>query len=133
MSVFNNCTIPKQQGNIGEARAIYEYVKEGYVVSKPLAECCPYDLIIDDGNLKRVSVKTSSQQPRPGIYNVQLYTSGGNTKTASIRKAPDHSQYDLIFILTDDGRCWSIPADALANKGTVQLGSSQNQYEQYRL
>ena len=52
----------KAQGDVGEARAIYEFTKLGYQVSVPLAAHCPYDLIIDDGEkLQRVQVKTSQR------------------------------------------------------------------------
>lgn len=140
--MFQNCSIPKHQGNVGEARAIYEYTRLGYVVSKPLSESCPYDLIVDDhsGTLKRVSVKTSKQRTQAAkrgwnssAYIVKLYTSGGNTKNAFVRKATDHTNYELLFILTEDGACWSIPSTELDDKGVIQVGSEQSKYNQYRL
>lgn len=141
MSIFKNCSIPKHQGNIGEARAIYEYTKLGYIVAKPLIECCPYDLIIDDytGTLKRVSVKTSKQLRKSykGYnitgYTIQLLTSGGNTKQGSIRKPASHHLYDLLFVLTENDKCWSIPSHELGEKGVIMLDSSKQQFSKYQL
>lgn len=142
MSVFEFCSIPKHQGTVGETRAIYEYTRLGYTVSKPLMECCAYDLIVDDhsGQLKRVSVKTSKQRTpsakrgyNSNGYVVKLYTSGGNTKQAFTRKPTDHTAYELVFILTDDNRCWSIPTDQLACKSVVQVGTANNMFNPFEL
>ena len=55
--MFENATTRTKQGDIGEARAIYEYTRLGYGVSRTLFDSCRYDLIIDDGStLQRESL-----------------------------------------------------------------------------
>lgn len=50
-----------QQGDLGEVRCIYELVKLGYSVSKPMHVHLPYDFIADKNNkLYRVQVKNFS-------------------------------------------------------------------------
>ena len=53
----------KQIGNIGLGRAISHFTGLGYVVSLPLNDAQPYDLIVDDGlTLHKVSVKTTGRR-----------------------------------------------------------------------
>ena len=138
MSIFSNCSIPKDQGNIGEARAIYEYTLQGFRVSKPFAENCPYDLIIErEGIFQAVSVKTTSQKNKSKQYDVsgymvQLNTTGGNTKGIT-RKDADHTKYDLVFILADNNKCWSIPANVLENKKSILVDTPNSRYNQFVL
>ena len=117
--------ISKLQGNIGVARAIYEYTKKGYTVLAPLSDSSKYDLVIDNGeSLLRVQVKTSRCKSKYGGYTVNLKTSGGNTKVNTIRKR-ESGDYDVLFALVEDGRCWSIPSTELGDLTTgVVLGST---------
>jgi len=109
----------KSQGDLGEARAVYEYTKLGYTVLKPLSEGNKYDLVVDNGtNLLKVQVKTSRCQTKSGGYEVSLKTSGGNTKSNTIRRR-SQDDYHLLFVLTENGRCWSIPVEALGNASTA--------------
>lgn len=134
MSEFDNInvSIKKKQGDLGEARAVYEYTKLGYTVSVPLSDSDKYDLIIDNGiSLLKVQVKTSchrSSKKRDSTtgrirYGVQLSTTGSNTKghQSRIRQKYD---YDILFVMVENGQCWSIPVDELGQTGhqiTVDL------------
>jgi len=94
--IFENATTNTKQGDIGEARAIYEYTCLGYTVSRTIFDSAKYDLIIDDGTcLARVQVKTTSFRTKEygkyasstkhtGFY-VNLKTTGGNRKINTIR------------------------------------------------
>jgi hypothetical protein len=131
---FDNCLATnKHQGNVGEARAIYEYTKLGFTVLKPLIENGKYDFVIDtpDCGLLRVQVKTTRQEMSPGRWQVGIKTTGGNRKINTItnRKAGD---YDVLFVLANDGQCWHIPESALGNVcSSVSVGGKK--YEQYRI
>lgn len=113
--------INKDQGNIGEAAAILHYVKAGCKVSKPLFENCPYDLIVDDGTLKRVQVKTSRNKTEFGKYSVSLRTCGGNRSGTGKIKKLDASEVDVVFVLLDDGRTFELDAKELDGRSTVNL------------
>lgn len=123
-----------QQGDLGEARAIFELTRLGYILSKPLINHVPYDLIADkNGVLYRVQVKTSQCSPNnPNIFAINLVTSGGNTKV-NIRRAFDHNKVDLLFVLVNDGRCWLIPTNTITAKTSINVGAPDSRYNQYQL
>lgn len=121
-----NTVVSKAQGNVGVARAVYEYTKKGYTVLAPLSDSDKYDLVVDDGSsLLKVQVKTSRCIAQSGGYSVNLKTSGGNTKINTIRRRSP-TDYDLLFVLTENGKCWNIPALALGDAGSsIVVGASK--------
>ena len=121
-----NTEVAKLQGNIGVARAIYEYTKKGFVVLTPLSDSSKYDLVVDmNGTLLKVQVKTSRMTSKSGGYVINLKTSGGNTSHNTIRKRED-SDYDLLFVLTETGKCWSIPSNELGEaRNSIVVGSKK--------
>lgn len=141
--LFDDIKVSKKQGDIGVARAIYEYTRMGYTVLAPLSDSDKYDLVVDDGeNLLRVQVKTSRQNNatmkhtaagRTG-YTVNLATKGGNTKINNTRVRQD-GDYELLFVLLEDGRAWSIPVEALTARTSICLGAdgSNAKYGAYQI
>jgi hypothetical protein len=144
VSIFGNIdvNVRKKQGNLGVARAVYEYTKLGYVVLAPMSDSEKYDLVIDTGSeLLKVQVKTSRCKSGSGCtYNrtgwaVNLSTKGGNTKTNNIRRR-QAGDYDMLFVLVDSGDCWSIPVAALGTAGaTISVGATGDRakYTEYKL
>lgn len=129
-----NTDVAKLQGNIGVARAVYEYSRKGFVVLTPLSDSSKYDLVVDiEGTLLKVQVKTSRLISKSSGYVVNLKTSGGNTSKNTIRKRED-SDYDLLFVLTENGKCWSIPSKELGEARTaIVVGSSSKKYDEFLL
>jgi hypothetical protein len=131
---FNNVNtkIPKKQGNVGVARAVYEYTKLGYTVLAPLSDSDKYDLVVDDGSsFKKVQVKTSRKR-KNNSWEVYIATSGGNTKHHTMRLR-EEADYDLLFILVETGECWSIPNTSLEGNSTITVGSKANKYNKFKL
>ncbi len=130
--LFENATTYTKQGDIGEARAIYEYTRLGYTVSRTIFDSARYDLIIDDGTkLLRVQVKTSTYETKSGAFEVGVKTSGGNTRENTVRLR-DENDYDVLFVLTSSNRCWSIPAKELGTaRYTITVGG--NKYNEYEI
>ena len=127
------CDDKTKQGDLGEARAVYEFVRLGYVVSKPMQVHVPYDLIVDkEGVLYRVQVKTSGRivHQTTNTFEVYLETSGGNT-TSNNRKHFDPSLVDLVFVLTSDDRCWIIPTSEITSKTTIKVGTPR--YDEFQI
>jgi hypothetical protein len=61
----------KHKGDIGEAAVTLDLIAKGYIVSRPLTECAPYDLIADNGKkLVRIQVKyrDSGKIPRSNSW-----------------------------------------------------------------
>lgn len=119
-------SVSKQQGDVGVARAVYEFTKKGYTVLAPLSDSDKYDLVVDDGkNLLRVQVKTSRCKSKSGGYAINLKTSGGNTKINTVRKRLA-GDYDLLFALVETGDCWCIPVSELGSAcSTVIVGAKK--------
>ena len=72
------------KGDIGELLVMSKLLKEGYWVSKPFGDDCPYDILADDkqGNIKRIQVKYST--PKNGVVRVHLSSSGKSYKNQHI-------------------------------------------------
>ncbi len=137
MSEFNNIDINvrKKQGNLGVAKAIYDYMKLGYTVCTPLSDSDKYDLVIDDRvSLKKVQVKTSRAKSVHGnnAYVVNLRTNGGNRSSGNTYKYRETDDYDILYVLVEDGRSWSIPVSELGTaKRAITVGF--NKYENFKL
>ncbi len=134
MNIFEHCTTSTAQGDIGEARAIYEFVKRGWIVSKPINDKAKYDLIVDDGeSIKRVQVKTSKRRDpnTTNGYTINLQTKYSNANTSK-RSDREEGDYDVLFALTERDEAWLIPTDAMGTtKTAVTVGTKK--YDQYKL
>ena len=133
---LDNKDSARAQGDIGEARAIYEFTKMGYLISIPTSTHCPYDLIIDDGQkLQRVQVKTSQYEREFSAtksYEVCLATSAmtQENRNRKFAKTERTQEYDLLFVLTGDGKVWIIPEDKIEGKFTISLNQN-GKYARY--
>jgi hypothetical protein len=121
MSVFINTKNPKHQGSIGESRAVYEYTRMGMIVSKPIMDC-DYDLLVDDGTvIRKVQVKTTKQlhyTSKNPICNLRVMGGNQSFTTTKKRKIDD---WDILFVLAEDGRCWSIPSTEFKTETALTL------------
>lgn len=120
----------KVQGNIGEAAAILHFTKLGYVVSKPLYENSPYDLIVDDsGNIYRIQVKTTKNVTPYGNFRVELRTKGGNSSWNGVVKTVNSESCDSLYIYCEDGTEYLIPVHLISGQVTVTLGDKYDEYK----
>ncbi len=119
----------KQTGDIGVAKAIYYYTALGYTVSIPNTDNAKYDLIVDNGKLLRVQVKTTSYKVKSGSYQANLKTCGGNQSWSGIVKYIVASDTDLALIVCDDGSMYEFPSNVIAGKTNVTLGEKYNKYK----
>ncbi len=69
----------KTQGNVGVGQCIAYATSLGYTVSIPLNDSQEYDLIVDNGKLNKVQVKTSRCLNASGKYRVDLKSSSWYT------------------------------------------------------
>jgi len=133
MDLFEKATSTKKQGGIGEARAIYEYTNLGYSVWIPVSDNNKFDLIIEkDGVCLRVQVKTSScleHNANPNSYSVTI---DSRTGARGHYRPREDGDYDILFAMVKDGRCWSIPVEALGETRTkITVGNTK--YNEYLL
>ena len=126
--MFENAINSKKQGDIGMCYAMAYYSKLGWTISVPITDSQDYDLIVDTGtNLLKVQVKTTSYEEYPGIYQAFLKVSGGNSgKTI---KTFDKNDCNLLFVLTSNGDCYSIPRIEITSKNSINLGDKYLLYK----
>jgi PD-(D/E)XK endonuclease len=118
----------KIQGNVGIGQAIAYFTSLNFIVSVPLTDSQKYDLIVDDGKLWRVQVKTSRYRQYKAFL-VQLKQSGGTRKAATSTRF-DPKSCDLVFVYCSDGSRYLIPSAAVTTTTTLSLGPK---YQEYRL
>lgn len=118
----------KQQGNVGVGQAIAYFTKLGHVVLLPLNDSQEYDLVVDqDGELKKVQVKTTYHRVPSGNFSVELRTSGGNQSYSTVKHF-DSCKVDYLFILTEDEDKYLIPCSDIDNKSTITLGDKFSKF-----
>jgi len=79
----------KNMGDVAEQVVALDLLKRGYVISKPIGDNAPYDLIVDrNGKLERIQIK--GRTPKSGKLHIELYsmlyntTSGSNNRTKQV-------------------------------------------------
>lgn len=97
----------KKKGDLGLGKAIAYYTTMGYSVSIPLTDSQDYDLVVEiDKELKKVQVKYTSYKPNKS-YVAYFAVRGGTA--GKITKQAEDVDFDILFVTTDSGECWSIP------------------------
>lgn len=94
-------------GEITEQQVALEFLKLGYLISKPLVQSSKYDFIVDiNHNLYKIQVKTSSLK-EDSYIEFATSTSHTNTKgTVNLNYSAD----DVDFFATmHEGQCYLIP------------------------
>ena len=123
--MFENVSNSNLRGNIGLTYAIAYYSKLGYIVSLPITDSQDYDILIDTETvIKKVQVKTVSfKDKRTGNYAVCLKTNSGFKNNRTFKDFSENSS-DILFVLTEEGICYSIPRDRITAKTQLTLNSS---------
>lgn len=128
--MFENVINSKKQGDVGMCYAIAYYSRLGWTVSIPITDSQDYDLLVEntDNNILKVQVKTSRYLTEGGTYQVRLKTCGGNKSGQTIKKM-DKNYIDLVFVLVDDGSCYSIPTEKIESSGSMNLGDKYSEFK----
>ena len=127
--MFANCKNSKKQGDLGLATAIRYFSSVGATVLIPLTDSQDYDLVVEDdaGELYKVQVKTTGFK-KCGKFVCNLRVMGGNRRTYAVAKYADQLSYDLLFILTAEGKTYLIPKSELKVKNSVTLGKKYDKF-----
>lgn len=116
------------QGDAGVSAAIYYYTTHGYNVSVPLTEATRYDLIVENGSLKRVQCKTGASKAPSGNYIITLKTSGGNKSGTGKVKTISQDECDELFVLDGGGTMYVIPVAKICGMHQMVLGGKWTDY-----
>lgn len=114
---------PRWQGEIGLTDAIGFFGRREMVVSIPLADNQGYDLVVEwRRQLLKVQVKTTTRRSPRGRFDVMLATAGGNQSFHTV-KLFDPDAIDLVYVLTDAGDRYVIPANQIEARRGITLGA----------
>ncbi len=116
------------QGSVGLGVAIGYFCAKGMVVSLPLVDNQDYDLIVDDGTLRKIQVKTTGVLAKSGNYEVQLKSVRSNTTTN--RVVPfDSSKVDYVFVLCSNGTKYLIPSSEIHVTSSLTLTPNRDKFK----
>ena len=101
-------------GEITEQQVAIEFLKLGYLISKPLVQSSRYDFIVDiNHKLYKVQVKTGTLKEESYI---EFATSSSHTNTKGTINL-SYSADDVDFFATMyDGECYLIPHEVCAKR-----------------
>jgi len=106
----------KMQGNFGLGTAIAYFTRLGYTVSVPLTDSQGYDLIVENGKIDKVQIKTVNKRSKRGVFRVNLKSHGRYKNTPF-----DSSCCDSLFVVTGEEDKYHIPIDQVRVKNTLDL------------
>lgn len=117
------------QGNMGLSKAIDYFTSHQIHIALPMNDTQKYDLVADfNGNLQRVSVKTSRQLTENNTYSVNLRNTGGSSGNFKTRPF-DNFSCDYIFILTAADKMYLIPSNIITATNSIVVGKKYTEYE----
>lgn len=121
--VYNIYTMNKhQRGTVSELLAASYFVKNGYVVSKPLTDFNEYDFIIDDGVLHRVQVKTAYWDTNKKRHLVSCVTSHIRGDSNRYNKKYTQKSFDyLCAIEQETNSIYLIPVQRVVGRRSITL------------
>lgn len=96
------------KGEITEQLVAIEFLKMGYMVSKPMVQSSKYDFIVEvNHKLYKIQVKTST--PKEENSFIEFATSTSHTNTTGTINA-SYTEEDVDFFATMyDGQCFLVP------------------------
>lgn len=102
-------------GEITEQQVALEFLKLGYMVSKPLVQSSKYDFIVDiNHKLYKIQVKTGTAKEENSYIEFATSTSHTNTKgTVNLT----YSKEDVDFFATMyENQCYLVPKELCGNR-----------------
>lgn len=107
----------KQLGLLGELKAQYDFIKEGYDISIPLGDYCSYDLIAIKGEKQlRIQVKTT-EFIKDGKMQFKL-----NSTNYYVSKIYTEQDADLFYLYClENGQGYLLPIKEAPKGGQIYL------------
>lgn len=111
-----------QKGTISELLASSYFVSKGYIVSKPITDFNEYDLIIDNGNLKRVQVKTIYFDNSKERYMISCVTSHIRGNERRLNKKYNENSFDILCAVEQETKSiYLIPIKEIIGRRGITL------------
>jgi hypothetical protein len=107
------------KGDLAVLKVLERCLEKGVTASKPISECCRYDLVLDDGELWRTQVKyaDSNSGHSTGCTTVRLVSSSHlGSRTYS------EDEIDVVIAyLPKTKKVYWLPSDVWRGKSVVTL------------
>ena len=130
-------------GTVSELIAASYFVRNNYIVSKPITDFHEYDLIVDDGTLKRVQVKTAYWDNSKKRYLVSCVTSHIRGNGKRYNKKYSEGSFDILCAVEHKtNSIYLIPAEKIIGRRSITLypegkpetvNSRYDNFEQYKV
>ena len=113
----------KDKGTITELECAVHFMKLGYIVSSPIGDNAPYDLVVDiNHKLYKIQCKHSSF--KNGALYIECTT---NTNTRTRLETRGYSEEDVDYFATCyDGICYLVPYSEVGKSFTLRLDTPKN-------
>ena len=112
-------------GNMSESLVLAAYIREGFHVSVPFGNGCPYDLVVDTGaRLLKVQVKTGWQRKGCLIYKGQRRIKDAN-RNSMRQYREDEVDYFAIYFPKTAG-IYVVPFGAAGGFGRLRVAPVMN-------
>jgi hypothetical protein len=105
----------QRKGDIAKAQAISSFTRLGYDVGVLITESAAYDLVVDDGEVRRVQVKYCGD--KNGWLDLRTIHSNA---TGYVVKKTQSKVYDWLYVLGSDGVEYLLK-DCLVGRRSVSL------------
>lgn len=117
-----------QQGLVGLTSTVSLLVRIGGIVSLPIVDNQPYDLVVDfDSRLFKVQVKTTQYKRGSDDFIVQIGRIRSNKKINKVFRY-NAADFDLLSVVTSDRKLYLIPSAAIAFSRSFTLNPDWNKY-----
>lgn len=127
--MFENTKTTRDQGDIGITAAVFHLSRLGYKPLLPVTDNNSYDLVIElNGRFSSVQVKTTKTKVN-GNYQVQLRRIRPN-RTKNVIHHFDKTEFDFLFVFTEEGDCYLIPSVEIDAKSGISL---YRRYDEYKI
>jgi hypothetical protein len=116
----------KDKGDIGVTKAIADLTDQGYIVSLPISEHAPFDLLITKDNVTK-SVQVKARTPsKAGILSAKC-KSYWFTKTGlkSVKYSPDRVDV-YCFVNLDNSECYYLDSKNLTSSFSIRVVAPKN-------
>ena len=111
-----------QTGNVSELLAAQFFIKNGYSISLPFDNFGEYDLIIDNGVLSRVQVKTIYWDTNKQRHLISCVTSHIRGNLRRTNKKYTQTSFDfLLGVEILSHTYYLIPVDQLQNRRSITV------------
>lgn len=112
---------PNEQYRIGKGIAIGWFSKNNYLISLPISNHMPYDLLVDNGTIQRVRICTTSYKNPQGNYDVNLKVTNSNFYGVMKVRKFEEKDCDILFVCCDFKYFYLIPSEEIKTKTKITM------------